>query len=121
MTNEAAQKAVLQWLKSHKKKTFYLESTDLNRHGKTRYYIIWNETKKGVTKTKFGYVEDGMWTRYGLTTLAATSSDNPFDVWKDSGLTADTLKTVYPLMMDVRNGSCKLPVLDLNDLKELQF
>lgn len=109
---------IRKWLKSHKNKTFFLYNKEKIGSG-NRYYLIWNDTRRGRTKTKYGYIEDGAYVRYGFTTLVTLSSNCNFDTWKDKSVDSTLLATIFPYLLGVRGGVSALDIFNLENLVDL--
>lgn len=116
---------VVKWKKRLKRKgPFYLVKTEqfdksftrsddvfVEKRG-TRYYLIWNDGYK----TKYGTLEDHMWTRYGIGTICVLNGETRFDLWNGSTINDE----IFHAMVKVRNEVSDLPTFDLDELKNLQ-
>lgn len=120
---------VMKWMKRlNRKGPFYLLSTETEPHTiyrweagvridtettKQVYCVIWNDKEK----TKLGYFQDYMCTRYGVSTRCVLNGDTPFDLWNGAGTTDEE----FAEMLKVRNGESELPHFDLDSLVGLKL
>ena len=84
-----------------------------------KYWLIWQETSKGVTKTKLATVEDGFCARYGFNTLGVLTGKSVTGLWQASSnsVTEEQLQA----MLDVANGKTNLPTFNLHDLQDFSW
>lgn len=117
----------MKWMKRlNRKGPFYLLSTETEPHTiyrwedgtridtettKQVYCVIWNDKEK----TKLGYFQDYMSTRYGVSTRCVLNGDTPFDLWNGQGTTDEE----FAEMLKVRQGQSTLPHFDLNTIQGL--
>lgn len=88
-----------------KKGPFRLENKSKNFNG-FKYYLIWNEKDK----TKYGYLYDGMYCRYGIKTISVLNGGSMLDLWNGSAIDA----SIFNEMLKVRNNISSLPDFDIN-------
>lgn len=106
-------KGVDEWLKRTRRKSpFYLYRRVHSDKGWT-YFVIWNEGNK----TKYGSLEDGMWTRYGINTCTVLNGETKFDLWQGDQINDD----IFDQMLKVRHEESDLPIFEVHTLKNLRW
>jgi len=110
MNDEDVQK----WMKTlNRKGPFYLyrvsEEKSINH-----YFVIWNDKRK----TKYGYLSDGMYCRYGIRTICVLNGDTTFDLWNGQAVSSEP--EIFDEMLKVRNKENTLPIFKLENLKDLK-
>jgi hypothetical protein len=108
---------VAKWMTRLKRnKPFYLVLTRITKTGDC-YKVIWNETAKGVTKTKMGWFSDGMSCRYGAQGIVVLNGETPFDLWNGK----ECSPKEFEHMLAVRKKKSKLREFDLDEIERLEW